>query len=135
MDRTGIANRIKSARSALNLTQTALALESKIPLTILNKVETGFQELRIPQAIAISAATKCDLEWLLTGRNHSDGIAPGVDREFTSADIVFLLVDEVSDIVGFKVTEQQALEWLTRKAGIHDKIFPGINLARTPMEN
>lgn len=62
-----LAERIKFAREAKDMTQTALAKKSGLKQSDISKLETG-RMLSTTAMVELATALKCDPQWLSTGR-------------------------------------------------------------------
>jgi len=64
----GIAERLKQARKALELTQAELAKKARVSQSTIGNIEAGLRD-RPRELLAIAAALNVDPCWLETGKN------------------------------------------------------------------
>jgi Predicted transcriptional regulators len=133
----GAEVRLREARKARGLAQTVVADAINVSQATIARYERG--QIAIPPAMvaSLAEAVGCSEGWLATGEGDSgDSVASTTaflrDQGALSArsgqianagSPIERLCEIVSSSVGFRVTEEQALEWVIRKAGVGDEVY------------
>ncbi|NTF17366.1 helix-turn-helix transcriptional regulator [Agrobacterium rubi] len=119
---TGI--RVRIARTNADLSQDQVAAILGRERSGVSRIESGSLMLQVDDAVMIAEATGCSPAWLLLGDESAsrEGVETPVPHALSR--ILSDLRVAVADEVGFDVSLEQALLWVTKKAGIQASVFP-----------
>jgi transcriptional regulator with XRE-family HTH domain len=70
-----IGTRIKSVRTARDITQTQLAADLGVRERTIARWEAGSNEPDTRYLVALTEQLGCSLEWLMTGEPNAEGVA------------------------------------------------------------
>ncbi|NTF17199.1 helix-turn-helix transcriptional regulator [Agrobacterium rubi] len=131
----GANERLRSARKAKGISQEALARSVGVSQATINRYETGVIPISPLAVRPLCEKLGCSEDWLSSGTERQSSEHPdcvregevsgGIVDEAGAARIIDRLRGAVSAAVGIRVTDEQALEWVIRKAGLTDEVFPG----------